>query len=416
MRKVLKFGALGVCSLLFAVALSAPAFAQTCDDANRTELYNTYVGNYQGNLEQKQKAVDAAKEFVRLCASEEIAADQVAYFKGAIPQLEQGIKDEKERLAKQKLADEEKARFDRFMKAFAAKNYDELFASADEILKYPPVARNDFLDLRILVAATGGDLAASNPPVTKFDDQTVRYAQDAISRINAGEESGSKKWGGYNTKENALGWLNYAIGYIKYYDKKDKDGGIAYYYKATQFDSTTKSHYPLYATIGGWYKGKMAEIGAKRSALDITETAGENQKANIDQALKYLAMEKGYANRAMDAYARAYNIAKNTKGVPESAKSSLYDSLKQLWDFRYSSPQDEDKRNDESINSFIASVNSNSLPNPASEVQPVVEKIETEEPADKASDGTSEGATSGQINGQRSRTVDNATAKKTGNF
>jgi len=415
MRKVLKFAALGVCSFLFAVALSAPAFAQTCDDSKRTELYETYVGNYQGNLEQKQKAVEAAKEFVKLCGNEEIAAPQVEYFKGAIPQLEQAIKDQIEANKRAEAVAAEKARFDRFMKAFAAKNYDEVFAAADEILKYPPVARNDFLDLRILVAATGGDLAASNPPVTKFDDQTIRYAQDAISRINAGEESGSKKWGGYNTKENAIGWLNYAIGYIKYYDKNDKDGGISYYYKATQFDSTTKSHYPLYATIGGWYRSHMADIGKKRAELVIDETAGENQKANIDQALKYLSMEKGYANRAMDAYARAYNIAKATKGVPESAKSSLYDSLKQLWDFRYSSEQDADKRNDESINSFIASVNSNSLPNPASEVQPVVEKIETEEPTDKATDGTSEGATSGQVNGQRSRTVESATAKKSGN-
>lgn len=416
MKNVLRFATVGVCALLFAAALSAPAFAQTCDDATRTDLYNKYVANYQGGLEQKKIAVNAAKDFNRICASEGIAAPQVEYFKSAIPTLEQTIeKLEAEKILRDKTLAEQ-ARFDRFTKAFAAKNYDEMFAAANDIIKYPPVARKDFLDLRILVASTGGDLAASNPPITKYDGETLKYAQDAISRINAGETTGSGKWGGYDTKENALGWLNYAIGYIKFYDEKNYDDGISYYYKSAQYDSTTKDHFPLYVTIGKWYRSKMAEIGAKRVALDITETAGENQKANIDQALKYLSMEKGYANRAIDAYARAYSIAKGKSGVSESAKNSLYESLKKLFDFRYSGEDQTDKRSDESINSYVANVNSNTLPNPATAVQPVIEKIETEEPADKATDGSSEGSTSGKADGQRSRTVTNTTAKKTGNF
>lgn len=417
MRKVLKFAALGVCSLLFAAALSAPAFAQTCDDAKRTELYNTYLENYQSkNLEQKQKAVDAAKEFAKICANEEIAAEQVAYFKDAVPQLEKWISDEKARLVRQQAIDEEAARFARFTKAYAANNYDEVFAAADDILKYPPVARNDFLDLRIVVAKTGGLLASSNPPITKFDDKTLQYAQDVIARVNAGEESGSKKWGGYDTKDNALGWMNYAIGYIKYYDKNEKAQGISYLYKASQAKSDTRTFYPLYRTIGHWYRDKMIELGKERSKIVIDESAGEEQKGNIDKALGIYAMEKAYAERAMDAYARSLSLAKADKGASDETKNQLFNYLKQLFDFRYSKPEDEGKRTVDSINSYVASVNSNSLPNPASEPQPVIEKIETEEPTDKASDGTSDGSTSGQVNGQRTRTVSNTTAKKTGNF
>jgi hypothetical protein len=405
----------GLFAAVFAFALSVPAYAQTCDQETKTPVYQKYLDNYAGSIDQRQMAVDAAKEYIKLCAGSEIDKEIVDYLKGAIPALEEGIKTEKEQIAKQKLADAETERFNRFSKAFAAKNYDELFAAADDYLKYPPVVRNNYLDMRILMAATGGDLAASNPPIKKYDDLTLKYAQDAISRINAGEESGSKKWGGYNTKENTLGWLNYAIGYIKFYDQDKKDEAIAYYYKATQSDSGTKTHWPLYATIGSWYKSKMAALGKERTALDITEAAGENQKANIDKALSILAMEKGYAERAIDAYARAYSIAKSKSEVAAGAKTSLFDNLKQLFDFRYSSEQDIDKRSEANINSYVAGISSNSLPNPSSAVQPVIEKIQTEEPADKATDGT-EGATSGQVNGgERSRTV-GSTAKKTGNF
>lgn len=415
MKVLVRSLTVGLFATVFAVALSVPVYAQTCDQETKTPIYQKYLDNYAGNIEQRQMAVDAANEYIKLCATSEIDKEIIDYLKSAIPALEDGIKTEKEQMAKQKLIDAETERFNRFSKAFAAKNFDELFAAAEDYLKSAPVARNNYLDMRILMAATGGDLAASNPPIKKYDDLTLKYAQDAISRINAGEESGSKKWGGYDNKDNTLGWLNYAIGYIKYYDQDKKDEAIAYYYKATQYESGTKAHWPLYATIGSWYKSKMATLGRDRVAIDIT-TEGENQKANIDKALSILAMEKGYAERAIDAYARAFSIAKTKQGIPEAAKASLFDNLKQLFNFRYSSEQDADKRSEANINSYVAGISTNSLPNPTSAVQPVIEKIQTEEPADKATDGT-EGASSGQVNGtQRTRTVTTATTKKAGNF
>lgn len=410
----------GLFATLITVAFATPASAQTCDQDTKAPIYQEYLDNYAGNLEQRKAAVKAAKEYIKLCKASEPDAEIVAYLEGAIPALEEGIAKEEEANRQAELAKAEAARFARFDKAYKASNWDEVFAAADEFLKYPPVKMDIQLDMRILLASAGSVLAEGKPAINKYNDITLKYAQEAISRINAGETSKTGKWGGYNyswgTKENALGWLNYAIGYIKYYPQDKKDEAIAYYYKATQFESDTKSYPPIYATLGGWYQSKAAKLGQDRAKIDITEAAGEQQQANIDKALGILAMEKGYAERAIDAYARALKVAKEKKESSAAFKDSLYSTLKALFEFRYSAEEDAAMRSEEKINSFVAGVTASSLPNPMSEVKPVVEKIETGEPADKASEGSTEGSATGTVTtGQRSRTVETTAAKKTGN-
>ncbi|QQS42700.1 MAG: hypothetical protein IPM63_07145 [Acidobacteriota bacterium] len=417
MKSYLRVLTVGLFALLFTVAVASPAFAQECDQETKTALYQTYLDNYNSNnVADLQKAVDAAKEYIRLCGDKPEEEQLVTYFKDGYPKIEQRIIDIKEAIAAQEALDAEKKRLATFDAAYKAKNWAQVFAAGEEVLNHPEVGKQKFhLDMRILLASRGSVLAESNPPINDFNQQTLKYAQEAISRISAGETSGTGNWGAYDfswkTKENALGQLNYAIGYIKYHPQSRKDDGIAYYYKATQFDSDTKKYSPIYVTLGEWYQEKARELGIKREALDLSEAAGEQQQPNIDKAYEYLAMEKAYVERAMDAYARALSIAKTDKGATEEFKAGLFEQLKNLFAFRYSEPTEEGKKTDASINSYVASVSSNSLPNPANEPAPVQVRPAA---TDKTTDGSTEG-TSSDTTGGRSRTVGTTASKKAGN-
>lgn len=408
----------GLFALLLTVTLASSAFAQgqECDQNFKTSRYQTYIDNYNSNnIADLEKAVAAAEEYVKVCANDGPSADIVKYLSDAVPTIKKRIGEIQEKIKRDKLIKEENARFARFDKAYTAKNWGEVFAAGAEILSHPPVKKNVQLDMRILLASRGSVLAESGN--NEFNNETLKYAKEAISRINAGEDSTSGEWGAYDfswkTKDNALGQLNYAIGYIDFYPKDDKEEGIAYYYKATQYDSDTRKYTPIYVTLGDWYREKAGEIGEKRKALDLTEAAGDQREANIKQAEAYFAMEKAYVQRAMDAYARAYNIAKSDKNATAEFKTNLFNTLKTLFQFRYSrdTPEDAAKRTDESINSYVASVSTESLPNPANDPAPIVEK--KPDAGDKATDGSNEG-TSSDTTG-RARTVGKSTAKKTGN-
>ena len=418
MKTTVKVLTAGFFAVLLTALFAVPAAAQTCDQETKEPIYKKYIDNYNGNLEQRKVAVEAAKEYIKICTSSEIDSEIVNYLKNAVPELEKWIAGEIRRLEKVKLQQEENARFARFDKAYRAtkKDWDEVFAAGADILKHKP----DFLDMRILLASVSAELAEANPPVNSYNQTVLQHANDAIARIKAGEISPTEKWGGYNyewkSKENALGWLNYTIGYIKFYPQEKRDEGIEYFYNATQYNSDTKKYAPTYTRIGDWYLSKAAKLGKEREGIDITETAGEDQQANIQKALDILGMEKGLVVRAIDAYARAYSIAKADEKATAAYKTSLYDKLKTLFAFRYPSATEAENRSEAKINSYVAGVNTNSLPDPASQVEPIVEKIEETAPSEKPVDSSTDGAsTKKTTTGERSRTVNTTAVKKTDN-
>ncbi len=76
-----------------------------------------------------------------------------------------------------------------------------------------------------------------------------------------------------------------------------------------------------------------------------------------------VGMQKGYADRAIDAYARAYSLSKaDTKNKVYS--DGLYAKLKQLYAFRY-----DGKNND--VDGFVATVMNKPMLDPTAEVVPV---------------------------------------------
>lgn len=62
----------------------------------RIILYRKYVNNYDGTIEQKKIAVEAAKEFVKKFSDDKDVKDVIDYFKAAIPDLEKIINTQNE--------------------------------------------------------------------------------------------------------------------------------------------------------------------------------------------------------------------------------------------------------------------------------------------------------------------------------
>lgn len=369
MKTFYKTLTLGV--FLAVLAVVSPTFAQgdVCAEIEPNQaLYAQYTDNYKGTLEQKETAVKAGNEYIQKYANCPTYSQQVEYLKKAVPKLETSIAEIKKQNA-------ETARIERFNKALQAKNSSEIFAAGDDILKNGPQSLD--LDLTIALATIGLDEAAVKKNNT-FNGKTIDYAKSVIQKLESGKTSETFGIKGfeYNSKDNTLGWMNYTIGYIEYYHLNKKDEGLSHLYKATQLGPEVKEKDFIYILMGDKYVEKTEALN--KEIIVIIET---NKGENFESKSK-LALSKGYADRAIDAYVKAYDIAKaaaaketdaTKKADKQKYVSNLFETLKGLYKFRYETLDKPmtDAEVSQQLNSYIASASSKTLPSPNSEVKPV---------------------------------------------
>lgn len=374
MNKFFRVLGLGLMIATFAFA----GFAQTDE---KTDLYNKYINNYQSDkVAELQVALDAAKEYIAKYNKPE-DEEQVKYFKDAIPTLEAAIEKKKEQVIVDAEKKEWNALLGRVNTAVQGKNWQQTFTvgkeALDRQLKYVDAnsVKQTKLDLAIVLALIGFDRAVEKTDT--FNNETIAYAKQAIQQIEAGQTS--QKFGEFgnfqlNNKDNALGLLNYYIGYIMYYRQNKKDEAIPYLYKATQYNSASKNIPAIYQLIGRKYYDQLAEMSKKRQ-----EKTAELEKAETEEAREPLvkeikalyAEEKGVADRGIEAYAKAIKAAQQPdQKVSQQYKDDLRASLEDLYKFRFNNKMD-------GINAHIDAVASKPLTNPSAPIQPVVEE-ETE--------------------------------------
>ncbi|MBA4124683.1 MAG: hypothetical protein H0X72_19750 [Acidobacteria bacterium] len=366
MKTIFRFLALGILMTVFSAATVTSSFAQGDEAAAKKALYDTYIANYdKKEIDKRKIAIDAAKQYVEKYGANAADKEQVDYFKTAIPDLEKGVV-EQQKLEGEAVANANQQKlFTRFDAANKAKNPAEIFASGKEILAQKP----DFLDVNIVLASAGFDQAIANPPVDTYNNDVINYSKAAIQQIEAGKLSVTKEYGAinyvYKDKDNALGWMNYNIGYVMYYRQNNKKEALPFLYKATQQKSATKNFPDIYRAIGAWYLDEAIKIDKDRKAKIVA--AGDK---DTDETLAMLAMQKGYADRAIDAYARAYKIAKDDKNSKKEYTDNLYSRLKELYVFRYDGKI-------EGIDAFVATVQSKPLPDPTTAITPVKDETTT---------------------------------------
>ena len=379
MKTIYRVLVLGILTMALTAVTATSLFAQddpcTAVEAKQA-VYKKFTDNYASkDIAQRKLAVEAGKEYVQKYGSCADDKDIVAYLNKTVPGIEAGIRKEED-------ADRKNALFTRFDTAIKAKNTADIFTVGKEILSQNP----EFLDVMIVLATAGFDQASAKPPVDTYNNDAINYARTAIQKIESGAKSTTESYGvlSYSyknpdikefsttegAKTNALGWMNYIIGYIDFYRLNKKEEGLAYLYKASQVASTTKSNPGIYQTIGNSYRDEVVKLGEKIAA----NLKAENGQPS-DETKGLIAMQKGYADRAIDAFARAYKVA-DTSAAGKQYRDGLNESVKEIYTLRF-----EGKPGD--VNAYTATLISNPLPDPASKVTPVAE-----EPAPGETPGT----------------------------
>jgi hypothetical protein len=343
---------LAVVCMVSGLAISAQASLEECQ-----QIYQKFLNERQGTgIPEWTAAIVTGKDYLKKCSSLPDSTEVRDYVTRQIPRLE-------EKIAQKKIADKEAS----FNVALKAGNVDELIAIAKELIS---LNRPYSLDLMLDIASAGFDKASANPANDKYNADALYFAKTALEKMTEGKISGNAdKYGFYveyknakcaDGKTNAIGWMNYTIGYITHARLKQSKDALPYLYKASQTGCETKNFSEAYRMIGAWYIDEIITLNTFRE---------EKLKANGDketpETLSNLAMQKGYAERAIDAYSRAYKIAiaPDSKST-QAYKDKLLERVKGLFDFRYDGDLTK-------LDAYLQNVESTPFVNPVTAVTPV---------------------------------------------
>ncbi len=367
MKNIFRALVLGILMSVFAAATATSTFAQDAD-AEKAALYEKYTKNYNSkDIEKVKIAIAAAKEYIAKFGANEADKEQVDYYKAALPPLEDTVRKAGE-------AAQFDAVVNRFDSSYPAGRYDETYASGKELLAKNP----QLLDVMIVLGSIGYDESLKNPANTKYNADTINYAKTAIQKIESGQTS--KNYGAFGVytygdfprseankndkfpgRDNALGNLNFKIGYLMYFSQNMKKEAIPYFYKASKYDSSVKNLPAIYQIIGDSYFEEAKRLN--KESEDLAKAAGDK---DTDESKAKDGLAKGYADRAIDAYARAYKLATANQAVKKEYKDGLYKLLQELFKFRFSGKID-------GLDAYVATVMSKPFVDPSTAVTPVIE-------------------------------------------
>jgi len=378
--------------ILMVVLTGGLVTATHAQDDDKETLYAKYTDNYASpEIAKRRIAVQAAKEYIEKFGNNADDKEIVDYLKGAIPAIEKGIEDQ---LEQEKAAAEnakKQARYNRFDTSFKAKNWDATYQVGEEILSAEP----KMLDVAIVLGSIGFDEIVKTPPNDKYNDATIKYAKRALELMASGATSTNYGAFGiyeYKSADEAKAWMNYITGMILYHrdgktDATKKKESLNYLYASTQSKSDRKDEPRTYESIGQWYFNEASTLVAKRNVI-LTESKALIKKRNdsnvkaeqddLDAQIDAIeariddsvALEKAYADRALDAYARAYSLAKANPKETAEYKDGLMKAVNALYNFRYVEPA---MKTPAQINTYLAGVMTRPMPHPATAVTPVVE-------------------------------------------
>jgi hypothetical protein len=347
-------------ALLVAAIVSLGAltgFAQdVCGDAEgQLALREKFSADFaKKDAAGRKSAIDTGKQFLEKYGACESAADMADYLKKNLPIMEKNYKALIDKEAKDAL-------YGRFNKAVETKNWDEVYASGKEILAKEP----DQLDVMITLGSIGYDELFEGRTNFKYNEETIRYARQAITAIESGKTS--EKYGLYGwtfkDKNTALAELNLTIGYITQVAKKNMKEALPYLYKVTQ-SSTAAAKNPIpYDLIGRYYFTELNLLVDKIKAAEATQNPEDSVEAaqkKVDDIKALVAMANGTAERAMDAFSRAFTNA-DPKAV--DYKKQMKSNVEAAYKLRFGKT--------DGVDSWIASVASKPFPNPTSPITPI---------------------------------------------
>ncbi|HYG11862.1 MAG TPA: hypothetical protein VD835_18085 [Pyrinomonadaceae bacterium] len=222
------------------------------------------------------------------------------------------------------------------------KDYAKAFQLGQQMIAADP----ENLSLLIQLGYAGYNAQSQKPSVTTFSPAALGYAKKAIEMLEAGKTPDN--WVLFKTKDEALGYLNFAIG--EYMIKSDPAGAIPYYLKSLALETPVKTTAGAYARLAAAY-----QVG-QYDPLQKDFTAKYGGKPETDESKFALNNLNQVMDRVIDAYARAVNLAGSDPKLAEDKKVWL-ETLTGFYKFR---------NNDSTtgLDAFIASATSKPLPAP----------------------------------------------------
>jgi hypothetical protein len=380
MKTVYKFLKTGALALTLTAAGVTATFAQdataTPDPAaQKIELYTKFTDCWTKDLKPTEKAGSGGdKAAIDACVA--VGKEYLDKYGNPPDQYSKFVQTKYDLNTKGRAGAAVATRFDKALNVPDIKNINaqEVFASGKDFIAANP----DSVDALLAVASVGYDQASAATPVDTYNADTINYAKAAIDKMNAGKVSqinnaaGKPQYGIYryvyttdkfpDGKSNALGWMNYYIGYIMYNRMNQKKEALPYLYKATQANSETKNTAEVYRLIGSWYADEFKRLDDERVAK--VKAAGDQ---DTDETKAIYAMQKGYAERAADAYARAFKVV--SPSASAEYKNALQTRAKQLYGIRFNN----DPTKVDGYDAFAANLATKPFVDPATAVTPVVE-------------------------------------------
>ena len=362
----------GIVLTAFTAAATTAVHAQACAEADAIAAADAVIRANFPKIATLKVAIDAAKVYLEKYGECESTKDFSGWLKAQLPDWEKKVKLEDDRVWS-------KPRVDKFDNGIKTAKFEDAYAAGAELLtKYP-----DNMNLILPLGLIG--LYESYKNNFKYNDDTIRYAQLAIGKFKAGgveskkdkdgkpvlDSTGKELYGSFQfvrNKDEALSELNYALAHINYYGKKDRKVALPYYYEVTQMPGIYKNEPRLYVTLGSYYGEESAPIAKEIVALIEKQKAAstDEEKVDIDVEIKAKeAIYKGYTERALDAYSRAYSAADEKNASEKTLKAGVYKTLQTLYEGRF------EKK--DGLDAYILATTSKPLPNPTSEVTPVLD-------------------------------------------
>ena len=359
MKTIFRYTNIGLLAVAIFAAGAVTTFAQDpCTDAEGQTTSGDKIRELykDKSIPGRKTFVEAGKQFTSKYGACDVTKELVTWLGVQIPNNEKKIKEMEEAEIENKLVT-------RFDASITAKNWDETFASGKEILqKYPEKYRT----VEVVLASVGGEEAFKAN--YKYIDDAIRYAKVSIDDLESGKSFmvGGKEAIGlfafsYPNKNDAIGWMNLYIGYMTQAGKKDKAAAAPYLYKATQSSSDAAKNPVYFEMIGAYYFDELNKVVEKiqLAAKDQKDTDAPDVAAKKVEDIKALvAMSNGISERAMDAFSRAFTLAKDA-----AYKARMKKNVADAYKVRYAK--------EEGVDAWITSAVAKPFVNPTTPVAPI---------------------------------------------
>jgi hypothetical protein len=351
-------------------------------------IYQDVSTNYKStDVAVFQKVVDSGKQFLEKYGTCDVAKQNADWIKANITKWEARLKDMIYQGKRQPV-------LTRFDNAIKAKNWDDAYAAGNDFVTQFP---DDPARINLIVPLAWIGYQESQNKNYKYNANAEKYAKMSIDILRAGTIP-PKPSGGYgafqfecSSKDECISLLTYAQAFMIYNGDGNKQAALPLYYEATKLPGYFQKYPAGFGTIGDYYYESVKKLGdeLKAKIADQKDNDPDDVKAKKEADIKAtIGMLNGYAEREMDAYSRAYTLAKADPKLSAYA-ANVYKAIQTLYTVRF--------QKQDGIDTWIASTVAKPFPDPTSPVAPIAP-----EPVNTSGDagvGAANGSGMGAANG-----------------